>query len=1009
MSEYKYTEHDYIITCEDGLGNLIINANVDIRGNLHYSNIIADNAAFFIVAEGNPGPNVPGGFGDMGMLAQTGANTYAGIRFDVGNSTWQLSNNVSFNGDAIPGYAYANILTDVANLANPNIGNATGVSLILDDYLTAGNIHSNSNITANGIVSANIISATSNINAPVGTFSSILGNVIRSNGAISAVGQITGSGVSVVGVVSGLQFIATGDIIGNNISTNGNVVANALFGDGGNISNIPYANLVGAYGNTNVVNLLSNLGGNSISSSGNITASNITANFFIGDGSRLSNINAGNFIGGYGNANVANFLNNFGSNSINTTGTISAGNLYGEGGNISNIQYANVTGAYSNANVSSFLPTYTGNLAGDHISVTSNIVTNGYIFGNGAFLTGISGGGNGNYSNSNVASYLADFGSNVVSTSGNITAGLFIGDGGLLSNINVSNVTGTYGNANVANYLPTYSGDLGNVGIANTLGLLMGTPTQGNLVSNAVTLTTTTPLPDGIALLNSVLGKLIPPGPSNFPAGQTLTISGTSTYRMANIVQVNNSSNSYSVSPGATVTNILRSSTYSTSTIANAGPGDTGTVTSYLNGNTSGVVVLTGSSSGTYGNLIITFNGDYNTINSNIAAGFWYVFSSRLSGTSQPGWNDAIIIDDAAGSTNVPSWYYDNSSPGTPAYTNKTFTLSTSQITYSSTVAHYNSATQWSLGFTVGNISGNTYPVSNTFVTGSAGGAYQAPISVTYNQSNLASNIVPAFASANVTTTSNVVTGFGSSSSGPSVSVNNSYNTGSTSFTPGVTINYKTGTSGTLSFLEETNLFVGGQIGSGVVGAVARIVNPGSTDTPAYTGAEANFNSQTGPLTTTDAAVVANVLSCNTIDYSTGYLPAGPNLSTQSGTQYFTFKFSAASTSKFDIYYTGRVAGIFVALPGSGIDTSSTLNGWIDMTIPYAGAGQPGAGTGGNGSNGCALGTPVPAGTSVTAQRYTCTFGTASSSSSIGNEIYVRIKLTTGQSITSLAIYPASN
>jgi hypothetical protein len=330
-------------------------------------------------------------------------------------------------------------------------------------------------------------------------------------------------------------------------------------------------------------------------------------------------------------------------------------------------------------------------------------------------------------------------------------------------------------------------------------------------------------------------------------------------------------------------------------------------------------------------------------------------------------------------------------------------------VIYSSTVGHYTSATQFNIGFTVANVSGNTYPTSNTLSTGVAAGAFQAPATVSYSQSSLGSNVLPAFASATVSTTAAVATGFGSSSTGPSVSVNNSYATGTQAFAPGVTVLYKTGTTGSLTFLEESSLFVGGTIGSGVVGAVSRIVNPGSSDTPAFSGTEAAFNSQSGPLQTYDAAVVAGVLSCNKTNYSTGYLPVGPNLTGQGNTQYFTFKFVAPSTSKFDVYITGTIAGLYVALPGSGIDTSSTLNGWIDASITYAGSGQPGAGAGGNGSNGCALGGTVPIGSAMTAKRTTCTFGTASTASSTGNEVYVRIKLTTGQSVTSLAIYPASN
>ena len=138
-------------------------------------------------------------------------------------------------------------------------------------------------------------------------------------------------------------------------------------------------------------------------------------------------------------------------------------------------------------------------------------------------------------------------------------------------------------------------------------------------------------------------------------------------------------------------------------------------------------------------------------------------------------------------------------------------------------------------------------------------------------------------------------------------------------------------------------------------------------------------------------------------NYSVGYTPVGPNLSGQGSNQYFTFKFVRTSVSKFDIVLAGSVAGLWVALPGSGIDTSSTLNGWLTLSSAYAGSGQPGAGTGGNGSNGCALGGVATLNSSVT-QSVTATFGTASSSSTVTNEIYVRIKLTSGQSLTTLSI-----
>ena len=57
-----------------------------------------------------------------------------------------------------------------------------------------------------------------------------------------------------------------------------------------------------------------------------------------------------------------------------------------------------VSGTYSNADVAAFLPTYTGNITAANLSATGNIQGQ-YILGNGAFLTGIAGGGNANTGN----------------------------------------------------------------------------------------------------------------------------------------------------------------------------------------------------------------------------------------------------------------------------------------------------------------------------------------------------------------------------------------------------------------------------------------------------------------------------------------------------------------------------------------------------------------------------------------------------------------------------------
>ena len=598
----------------------------------------------------------------------------------------------------------------------------------------------------------------------------------------------------------------------------------------------------------------------------------------------------------------------------------------------------------------------------------------------------------------------------IISNIGNINVG----------NVNINNLVDPVQNQDAATKLYVDQ-QIGGAVVGNTIPL--GTPSAGNLVSNAVTLTANTTVTNGIAELNYVLGKLVPASPPNFPASQTLSMTtATTTARMCSgFTQPDNTATgSKAVSPN-TVVSATRTASYTTNTITTAGPGDLGTLTAYRNGMGVGNVTFntsaTPSANGTYGgNLIVTNNYDYHNAVPSVTAGFWYVFSSAISGTVAPsGWNEVYIGDSAASNTNIPSWYYDNSTAASPQFSSTTFAACVSpSLTYTSTIPHYNTGTNFNVGFLVNRLSANMYPNSNNLTSATtAGGAFNAPALITYTSANistpLAQNYLVSSGNATANTTAGIVTGFGSSSGGPSVTVTNSYNSTTNSFSPGATVLYKTGNT---TAVDEGNVVVTA-VGTGS-GNAFRIVNPGTGNTPTYTGSEATFNSQTGPLQTYDAVVVGSssqgLLKWDATNYSTGYLPAGPNLSSgRSGTQYFTIKFVRTNVSKFDITYAGNVAGMWVALPGSVIDSSSGANGWINMAQSYAGAGYPGVNSPGNGSDGCSVGGAVTLNVTTASVSKTCTFGTVSSSSTSTNEIYIRIALTLGQTVTGLSLNTASN
>lgn len=96
----------------------------------------------------------------------------------------------------------------------------------------------------------------------------------------------------------------------------------------------------------------------------------------------------------------------------------------------------------------------------------------------------------------------------------------------------------------------------------------------------------------------------------------------------------------------------------------------------------------------------------------------------------------------------------------------------------------------------------------------------------------------------------------------------------------------------------ENSIPVADSLGNGVLTAdgirIADFISS-TTDTPAITGST-NYTSTpfTGAISvsgTQEATVRWGTLEHNTINYSTGFLPVGPDRSADTGTQYFTFAF----------------------------------------------------------------------------------------------------------------------
>ena len=106
----------------------------------------------------------------------------------------------------------------------------------------------------------------------------------------------------------------------------------------------------------------------------------------------------------------------------------------------------------------------------------------------------------------------------------------------------------------------------------------------------------------------------------------------------------------------------------------------------------------------------------------------------------------------------------------------------------------------------------------------------------------------------------------------------------------------------------EDNIPVANSLGNGTITEdglrIADFVNA-TTDTPTITGStDYTATPFTGAISvsgTQEATVRWGVLKHDTTDYSNGYLPVGPDRSSDTGTQYFTFAFRRQVVANFDI------------------------------------------------------------------------------------------------------------
>jgi len=193
--------------------------------------------------------------------------------------------------------------------------------------------------------------------------------------------------------------------------------------------------------------------------------------------------------------------------------------------------------------------------------------------------------------------------------------------------------------------------------------------------------------------------------------------------------------------------------------------------------------------------------------------------------------------------------------------------------------------------------------------------------------------------------------------------------------------------------IDEDNILIT-TLGTGSGNAVR--TNSGSSadnPVPIYTSWSASTTAATY-----EAIVRGGVLRHDQTNYSTGYLPVGPDYSSgRSGSQYFQVELIRSNVSQFRISITGSYSGCWVSMPDNSTWTTSLsgTNGWADMFQSYRGSGVPTTIEPGCASGGTMTGT---------SGIFSCVFGTESSSNDSNNRILLRFKLGSGQSMTALSI-----
>ena len=496
--------------------NVIVTGNLSVLGNATYINIESLVVEDPIISLGG-GPNGDPLTTDDGKDRGTALQYYttlpvtAFMGWDTSNSEFAFGSNVAIVSEVVTFTNYGNVRAsyfkaDNTQFGNANLGNTATANFFVGNFYgtansatTAGTVTTAAqpNITSVGVLTGLSVSGNATVGNLIGRVAN--GNsgitiVADSNISLTAVGNataqliVTGTGANVNGTlsVSGNSNVGNLDTTGvyattlagslttgaqPNVTSTGTLTSLSVSGNS-NIGNIGTAGLITATGNVTAGNLVT---GGQVSATGNITS---TSGVFVGNGAGLTNINAGNITGAYGNSQVATFLNAYGSNTITTTGNVSVGNIIGNGQALTDLAGGNVSGQVGNALVAGTVYTAAqGNITSVGVLTSVSVSGNANVgnIGTGGLIVATGNVTGGNIVTGGIVSATGNvLAGNVYANSGIVKGQYLYGDGSNITNLNIaagsSIVNGT---SNVS--IPASGGNVNTVVAGNTSLVVTGT------------------------------------------------------------------------------------------------------------------------------------------------------------------------------------------------------------------------------------------------------------------------------------------------------------------------------------------------------------------------------------------------------------------------------------------------------------------------------------------------------------------------------------------------------